>query len=36
MSALSVRLLDSLHEKLKEVVQKEGVSMNWIVNLSIV
>lgn len=35
MSTLSVRLPDSLHKKLKETAQKEGVSMNQIVNLSI-
>ncbi|MDZ7772288.1 MAG: toxin-antitoxin system HicB family antitoxin [Balneolaceae bacterium] len=28
MSTLSLRLPDSLHKKLKELAEKEGVSMN--------
>ncbi|MDZ7660336.1 toxin-antitoxin system HicB family antitoxin [Fodinibius sp.] len=35
MSTLSVRLPDSLHKKLKELAQKEGVSMNQLINLAV-
>jgi predicted transcriptional regulator len=35
MSTLSVRLPDSLHKKLKQLAQKEGVSMNQLITLAI-
>lgn len=35
MSTLSVRLPDSLHKKLKELAEKEGVSMNQFINLAV-
>lgn len=35
MSTLSVRLPDSLHEKLKELAEKEGVSMNQLITLAV-
>jgi predicted transcriptional regulator len=35
MSTLSVRLPDSLHEKLKQLAQQEGVSMNQLINLAV-
>lgn len=35
MSTLSVRLPDSLHNKLKELAEKEGVSMNQLINLAV-
>jgi predicted transcriptional regulator len=35
MSTLSVRLPDSLHKKLKELAEKEGVSMNQLINLAV-
>jgi predicted transcriptional regulator len=33
MGALTVRLPDSLHEKVREVAEKEGISMNQLVML---
>lgn len=35
MSTLSVRLPDSLHKKLKELAQQEGVSMNQFITLAV-
>jgi predicted transcriptional regulator len=35
MSTLSVRLPDSLHKKLKELAEKEGVSMNQFITLAV-
>jgi predicted transcriptional regulator len=35
MSTLSVRLPDSLHKKLKQLAQKEGVSMNQLITLAV-
>lgn len=35
MSTLSVRFPDSLHKKLKELAEKEGVSMNQFINLAV-
>ena len=35
MSTLSVRLPDSIHKKLKEMAQKEGVSMNQFISLAV-
>lgn len=35
MSTLSVRLPDSLHKKLKELAEQEGVSMNQFITLAI-
>jgi predicted transcriptional regulator len=35
MSTLSVRFPDSLHKKLKQLAQKEGVSMNQFINLAV-
>ena len=35
MSTLSVRLPDSLHKKLKELAEKEGVSMNQLITLAV-
>lgn len=35
MSTLSVRLPDSVHRKLKEMAEKEGVSMNQLISLAI-
>jgi predicted transcriptional regulator len=35
MSALSLRLLDSLHRKLGEVAEKEGVSINQLINSAV-
>ena len=32
MSTLSVRLPDSLHRKLREVVKKEGISINQFIS----
>lgn len=31
MSTLSVRLLDSLHEQIRELVKKEGISINQFI-----
>lgn len=35
MSTLSVRLPDSMHEKIKELAKKEGVSMNQLINSAV-
>jgi len=35
MSTLSVRIPDSLHKKLKELAEKEGVSMNQFITLAV-
>ena len=35
MSTLSVRLPDSLHKKLKELADQEGVSMNQFITLAV-
>lgn len=35
MSVVSVRLANSLHEKLKKLASKEGVSLNQFINLSL-
>lgn len=35
MSTLSVRLPDSLHKKIKELAEKEGVSMNQLITLAV-
>ncbi len=35
MSTLSVRLPESLHKKLKELAEQEGVSMNQFITLAV-
>lgn len=35
MSAMSLRLPDSLHDKVREVAEKEGISMNQLVTLAV-
>lgn len=35
MSTLSVRLPESLHKKIKELAEKEGVSMNQFITLAV-
>lgn len=35
MSTLSIRLPDSLHEKIKELAKKEGISMNQLINSAV-
>jgi predicted transcriptional regulator len=35
MNTLSVRLPDSLHKKMKELAEKEGVSMNQFITLAV-
>lgn len=35
MSSLSVRLPKSLHKRLKEMAEKEGVSMNQFITLAV-
>lgn len=35
MSTLSVRLPESLHKKMKELAEKEGVSMNQFITLAV-
>ena len=35
MSHLNIRLPDSLHKKLKELAEKEGVSMNQLITLAV-
>jgi predicted transcriptional regulator len=35
MSTLSIRLPESLHKQLKEMAEKEGVSMNQFITLAI-
>ena len=35
MSTLSIRLADSVHERLKEAARKEGISMNQFIALAV-
>jgi len=35
MSTLSIRLPESLHKRLKEMAEKEGISMNQFVTLAV-
>ena len=35
MSTMSIRLPDSLHERLKQMAQKEGISMNQFITLAL-
>jgi len=35
MSTLSIRLPESIHRKIKELAEKEGVSMNQLVNSAV-
>lgn len=35
MGALTVRLPDSLHEKVRDLAEKEGISMNQLVMLAV-
>ena len=35
MSTLSIRLPESVHRKLKELAEKEGVSMNQLISLAV-
>ena len=35
MSTLSVRLPESLHKRLKEMAEKEGVSINQFITLAV-
>ncbi|GAA5523000.1 type II toxin-antitoxin system HicB family antitoxin [Aliifodinibius salicampi] len=35
MSTLSIRLPDSMHEKIKELAKKEGISMNQLINSAV-
>ena len=35
MSTLSIRLPDSLHKKLKELADQEGISMNHLITLAL-
>lgn len=35
MSALSVRLPDSLHKQLKQLAEQEGVSVNQLITLAV-
>lgn len=35
MSTLSVRLPESLHKKIKELADKEGISMNQFITLAV-
>jgi len=35
MSTLSIRLPESLHNKIKELSEKEGVSMNQLINSAV-
>jgi len=35
MSTLSIRLPESLHKRLKEMADKEGVSMNQLITLAV-
>lgn len=35
MSTLSIRLPESLHKKMKELAEKEGVSMNQFITLAV-
>ena len=35
MSTLNIRLPDSMHEKIKELAKKEGVSMNQLINSAV-
>lgn len=35
MSTLSIRLPDSMHKKIRELAEKEGVSMNQLINSAV-
>jgi predicted transcriptional regulator len=35
MSALSIRLPDSLHKKIKEIAQRDNVSINQMITLAV-
>ena len=35
MSTMSIRLPESIHKKMKELAEKEGVSMNQLVNSAV-
>ena len=35
MSTLSIRISETLHKKLKDLAEKDGVSMNQLINLAI-
>ncbi len=35
MSTLSIRIPDSMHEKIRELAEKEGVSMNQLINSAV-
>lgn len=35
MSTLSIRLPKSLHQKVKELAEREGVSMNQVINVTL-
>ncbi len=35
MSALNLRLLESLHRKLSEVAEREGISINQLINSAV-
>lgn len=35
MSTLSVRLPDSMHDKIRELAKKEGISMNQLINSAV-
>lgn len=35
MSTLSVRLPESMHEKIRELANKEGISMNQLINSAV-
>lgn len=35
MSTISLRLSESLHERLRELAQREGVSMNQLINSAV-
>jgi len=35
MSTLSIRLPNSLHQKVKELAEREGVSMNQVINVTL-
>lgn len=35
MSTLSIRLPESLHKKIKELAEKEGISMNQFITLAV-
>lgn len=35
MSTLSIRIPESMHEKIKELAEQEGVSMNQLINTAV-